>query len=67
MCVCGGVEYSYIPRIDLELIQAMLHHLRGGTACRVCAAPVDTQLPRARGRGLAYSEPTSTMGPWSDP
>ena len=62
-----GLEYIYISRIDLELIQAMLNHLSGGATCRVCAALVDTQLPSARACVLAKSEPTSTMGPGSDP
>ena len=49
----GGREYISISRIDLELIQAMLHHLSGGAVHRVCATQVDMQLPSAEGCGLA--------------
>ena len=49
----GGVEYIYISRVDLEIIQAMLHRLLGVAVCRIWAHLVATQLPRARGRGLA--------------
>ena len=59
----GGGEYSCISRIDLELIQAMLRCWSGGAVRRVGAPRVGKQLPSARGRGLAYSEPTSTVGP----
>ena len=49
----GLGEYIYISRIDLELIQAMLHHLKVVAVFRVSAPPVGMQLPSARGRGLA--------------
>ena len=45
--IADGGEYIYIFRIDLELIQAMLHRLWGVAVYRVCATPKDTQLPSA--------------------
>ena len=44
----------------------MLDRLWGVAVYMVCAALVDTQLPSIKGHGMVYSEPTSTVDPWSD-
>ena len=62
-----GEEYTYISRADLELIQEMLHHRLGVALCRVCADPVHTQLPSARGELWGDLDPPPLWAPGAIP
>ena len=60
----AGENISIYPEWTGISIQAMPHSLSGGAFRRVCAAPVDMQLPSARGSWFGVIWTHLHYGPW---